>query len=149
MDHDAYMREAISAARNAPEAPFGSVLVRRSTGEVVATGWNRTSRDPTLHGEIDAIQRCAASRPEIDWAQLDLYTTAEPCPMCQGAIEWAGIGAVYYGTSIPTLRRYGWRQIDIRAEEVARRTPFRETRVVGGVLESECDRLFEAARATA
>jgi tRNA(adenine34) deaminase len=53
---------------------------------------------------------------------LDLYTTAEPCAMCQSAVEWAGIPIVYYGTSIPYLRKLGWHQIDIRAEEVVRRT---------------------------
>ena len=35
-------------------------------------------------------------------------------------------------------------RIDIRAEEVIRRTPFRETRILGGVLEAECDSLFVA-----
>ena len=43
----------------------------------------------------------------------------------------------------------GWRQIDIRAEEVARRTPFRNTRVIGGILEQECNALFEAAQGEA
>jgi tRNA(Arg) A34 adenosine deaminase TadA len=64
--------------------------------------------------------------------------------MCQSAIEWAGISTVYYGTSIPYLQSRGWRQIDIRAGEVARRTPFRQTRVIGGILEFECNALFEA-----
>jgi tRNA(adenine34) deaminase len=64
--------------------------------------------------------------------------------MCQSAIEWAGISAVYYGTSIPYLQNLGCRQIEIRAEEVARRTPFRQTKVIGGILESECNALFEA-----
>jgi tRNA(adenine34) deaminase len=38
----------------------------------------------------------------------------------------------------------GWQQIDIRAEEVARRTPFRQSRVIGGILAEECNALFEA-----
>lgn len=68
--------------------------------------------------------------------------------MCQSAIAWAGIPDVYYGISIPRLHDMGWRQIDIRAEEVIRRTPFREIRIVGGILENECDALFAAAAAT-
>lgn len=144
MSHDDYMRQAIAIAGQAPKFPVGAVIIRRTTGEIIARGFNRSAESPTFHGEIDAINRCAAVYSQINWSELDLYTTAEPCPMCQSAIEWAGISTVYYGTSIPYLQSLGWRQIDIRAEEVARRTPFRQTRVIGGILEVECNALFEA-----
>lgn len=143
--HKDYMRRAIALAKQAPRLPFGAVIVQRATGDIVAEGLNRSSESPTFHGEIDAINHCAAAHRSIDWTDLDLYTTAEPCPMCQSAIEWAGIATVYYGTSIPYLKDRGWWQIDIRAEEVARRTPFRQTRIVGGILELECNALFDAA----
>lgn len=65
--------------------------------------------------------------------------------MCQGAILWSGIGAVVFGTSISSLLRYGWRQIDIPAEEVIRRGPTWKCKILGGVLERECDALFKAA----
>lgn len=32
------------------------------------------------------------------------YTTAEPCPMCQAAILWSGIGTVVLGSSIRSLQ---------------------------------------------
>jgi hypothetical protein len=38
-----------------------------------------------------------------------------------------------------------WWAIDIRAEEIARLSTFRECTVVGGVLEEECNKLFRAA----
>lgn len=41
-----------------------------------------------------------------------------------------------------TLKQLGWKQIDIPAEEVTRRTPFAQCRLIGGVLEAECDQLF-------
>ena len=143
-EHDAFMRRAIDLARQVPAFPFGAVLVLHDTGEVVAEGWNRSAESPTWHGEIDAINRCVQARPDIDWGRTTLYTTAEPCPMCQAAIEWAGIPLVVYGSSIPFLQSLGWWQIDIRAEEVARRTPFRRTTILGGILEQECNALFEA-----
>jgi tRNA(adenine34) deaminase len=149
MSPDDYMRLAIIMAQKVPRYPFGAVIVRRATGEVLAKGYNRSSRNPTIHGEIDVINRCAAKHAPVDWTALDLFTTAEPCPMCQSAIEWAGMATVYFGTSIPFLQQHGWRQIDIRAEEVARRTPFRNTKVIGGVLEQECNALFEAAQRSA
>lgn len=149
MSRDDYMRLAIAMAQNVPQYPFGAVIVRRSTCEVLAQGFNRSSLNPTFHGEIDVINRCAADHVPLDWTELDLYTTAEPCPMCQSAIEWAGIGTVYFGTSIPFLQSHGWNQIDIRAAEISRRTPFRNTTIVGGILESECNALFEAANNSA
>ncbi len=41
--------------------------------------------------------------------------------MCQGALLWAEIPLVVYGTSIERLQQMGWKQIDIYANEVARR----------------------------
>jgi tRNA(Arg) A34 adenosine deaminase TadA len=145
LDHAAFMRRAIAQAREVPHLPFGAVLVRTATGEVLAEGHNRSAASPTLHGEIDVINRLAAGQPGVDWGSLVLYTTAGPCPMCQSAVAWAGIPWVAYGSSIPFLQGLGWRQIDIRAGEVARRTPFRRTGVLGGVLAKECNALFEAA----
>ena len=141
-EHEAFMRRAIELARQVPAFPFGAVLVLPDTGEVVAEGWNRSVENPTWHGEIDAINRCAQARPDIDWSRTTLYTTAEPCPMCMAAILWAGIPRVVFGTSIRQLQRLGWHQIDITSEEVARRTPFRSCTLVGGVLAAECDALF-------
>ena len=73
-----------------------------------------------MHGEVNAITNCANSQPfdPSKWHDYTLYTTAEPCPMCQGAIEWSHIGRVVYGTSIPFLMDHGWGQIGIRSHEV-------------------------------
>jgi tRNA(Arg) A34 adenosine deaminase TadA len=142
LDHEHFMRLAIAEARKVPDLPFGAVIVDGPSGQVVAAGHNRSLECPTFHGEIDAIQRCAAEHPGIDWMHLALYTTAESCPMCQAAILWAGIGLTVFGTSIPYLKEVGWWQIDIRAEEVIRRTPFRHCALLGGVLEEECNALF-------
>lgn len=144
--HDTFMRLAITAGRRSPDAPFGAVLVDAATGQVVAEGVNRWRENPTWHGEIDAINRCAAGHPGIAWPGLRLYTTAEPCCMCQGAILWAGIPEVIFGTSIQTLIRLGWSQIHIPSPEVVLRAPFATCRVTGGVLETECDALFEAVQ---
>ena len=144
MKHIHYMRRAISLAKQNPEFPFGAVIVRRGTGEIMAEGFNQSAINPTFHGEIVAINHCAAANPTIDWFDLDLYTTAEPCAMCQSAIEWSGIRTVYFGTSIPYLQSLGWWQIDIRAEQIANLTPFRNTTVNGGILEKECNALYDA-----
>ena len=143
--HEFYMRRAVAIARGNPSAPFGALLVDRQSGEIVAQGLNQGSVNPTWHGEIDAINRCAEDHPRIEWSRLRLYTTAEPCCMCQGAILWAGIQEVVFGTSIDGLKRMGWNQIDIPADEVVRRTPFADCTLIGGILQAECDRLFQEA----
>ena len=145
LEHERYMRRAIASAGHVPDRPFCAVIVDRETGEVVAEGWNRSDDNPTLHGEIDAINQLVVAAPGIDGSRLVLYTTAEPCPMCQGAILWAGIGAVVFGASIRFLIDTGWRQIDIPAEEVVRRSPGWLCTITGGVLEAECNELFLTA----
>ena len=145
LDHDAHMRTAIELAKMNPKAPFGSVVVDRQTGKMVASGINQSSLNPTLHGEIAAINDYSLRGNEA-WDRLTLYTTAEPCCMCQGAILWSGIREVVYGTSILQLISLGWRQIDIPAQEVVRRSWDRDMVMVAGVCETECNRLFTTAK---
>ena len=144
-DHERYMRRAISLASKVPDLPFGTVIVDWDTGTILSEGWNKTSINPTWHGEIDAINTLASSGVAFDGKNLALYTTAEPCPMCQGAILWTGITTVVFGTSIRSLQRLGWRQIDILTEEVVRRSPAWKCTLIGGVMEKECDALFQKA----
>lgn len=146
LDHEAFMRRAIALSQNAPDLPFGCVIVNRATGAIVAEGWNRSKLQPTWHGEIDAINNLVKSQPDFDGNALVLYSTAEPCPMCQAAVLWSGLSGVVFGTSIRTLIRLGWKQIDIPAEDVVRRATKGWTcTIVGGVLEEECDALFAKA----
>lgn len=149
LKHNDYMRRAILVAESNPTNPFGTVIVNSNTGNIISEGWNQADTDPTLHGEIDAIRKAAAIRRETPWSSLTLYTTAEPCPMCQSAILWAGIERVVYGTSISTLQELGWNQIDLTANEVIQRAGFVHCEVVGGILESRCDRLFKKAKRVA
>jgi tRNA(Arg) A34 adenosine deaminase TadA len=145
LDHVRYMRRALELAWSAPPALYRALIVDRRSGAILAEGANDASTDhPLVHGETDAINRCFRTHPGIDWTALALYSTAEPCAMCQSAAGWAGISLVVYGTAVPTLRRLGFDAQDIRAAEVARRTPFSRCEVIGGVLEAECDELFAA-----
>lgn len=144
-DHEQYMRRAIELAVHVLELPFGALIVDQNTGRILAEGWNKSSINPTWHGEIDAINHMAEAGHEFSGRSLALYSTAEPCPMCQGAILWAGIETVVFGSSIRFLQQLGWKQIDILAKEIAQRTSFRECALIGGILKAECNSLFEAA----
>lgn len=144
-EHVAYMKLAIQLAIATPKAPFVSLLVDCDSGETISTGINRTDRNPLRHGEIDCIESAVETHREINWCNTRLYTTAEPCCMCQAAILWCGIPEVIFGTSIPTLRALGWKQFAIDANAVIQATPFAECRLIGGIAEANCDALFRAA----
>lgn len=146
MQNDEYwMEEAVQSASANALHPFGAILVSFRQNELVASGVNRSAENPSWHGEIDAINQYA-SKGGDGWSDLTLYTTAEPCPMCQAAVLWAGIRRVVYGISIPRLMELGWRQIDIRSEVLVSHAPFAECQTVAGVLQSQCDLLFRRAR---
>ena len=145
INHSVYMRAAIRLARRfAPQNPFAAVIVDSQTASVVAEGWNRVADSPIWHGEMDALAKVDAD--QCDWERHILYTTAEPCPMCQSAILWAGIRKVVYGVSISELQQLGWRQIEIGSKEVAARAPFARCEITGGESIEECRGLFIAAR---
>ena len=141
------MRRAVEIARGNPDAPFGCVILDVETGEVVAEGLNDAEHNPILHGETAAIINLFDTDPQVDTSRLVLYTTAEPCPMCSGAILWSGIPHVVYGTSIETLKKLGRPHIDLSCKEVASRASFDGFAVTGGVLERDCDAMFESLAA--
>ncbi len=139
--HEQFMSRAIEVAKENPRNPFGTVIVDNASQVIVAEGINRSSDNPTLHGEIDAINNCAATG-ETNWEALTLYTTAEPCPMCMSAILWSGINSAVFGTSIPTLMELGWNQINIRAADVIAKSHRRDCQLISGLAEFECNALF-------
>ena len=110
---DKFMKEAIAEARAGINAghggPFGCVIVR--DGEIVGKGHNEVIKrnDPTCHGEVMAIRNACRNLCTYDLSGCELYTTAEPCPMCRGAILWSNIRKVYYGCNIADTDSIGFR----------------------------------------
>ncbi|GAA5980612.1 hypothetical protein JCM5350_003560 [Sporobolomyces pararoseus] len=101
---------------------FGAVVVNTTSNELVCISANQVSLtgNPTLHGEIAALNRCTEVLAErglspleiLDsWKDLSLYTTGEPCSMCSSAMRWAGLKEVIWATSIETVVRNGYPQI--------------------------------------
>lgn len=143
--HIPYMERAIEIARSNPRHPFGAILVDSKSGAIVSEGINRSEFNPIWHGEIVAIESAGRFAERFSWQNLRLYSTAEPCPMCQSAILWSGIGHVFYGTSIPQLVEMGWRQPDLRASDVIDGWQHTSCDLTGGLLEDRCTALFAAA----
>ena len=140
--HEQAMQLAIAAARANPLFPFGAVIVRAADREVMATGVNNRRANPTLHGEIVAINDFVTRRGNRAWGDVIFYSAGEPCPMCMSALAWAQIGGVVYGTSIETLQKVGIDQIRLPI----RAAPFYVGEILGHVLESETDTLFRSRK---
>jgi tRNA(Arg) A34 adenosine deaminase TadA len=137
------MRRAIEIARGNRDAPFGCVIANGESGEILAEGLNDAEKSPILHGETAAVMNLFDGRPNADPPNLVVYTTAEPCPMCSGAMLWGGIPRVVLGARLETLKRLGRPLVDLPCEEVSQRASFDGFEVTYGVLEAECDALLE------
>lgn len=138
-----YMKIAIDLAKSNPKAPFAALIVDNKAGEILSKGINASKVNPTFHGEMMAINNCVKDHPHVDWSQVTLYTTAEPCSMCQSAVIWAKIPRVVYATSFDYLISHGWSQINIRASEVNKRSSFYQGTITGGVLANQSNILFD------
>jgi tRNA(adenine34) deaminase len=137
-----YMQRAFELASHHLKAPFAAVIVDNKTGKILAEGVNTSSVNPTYHGEMVAINNFAKKYPHGNWQQVTLYTTAEPCSMCQSAIVWSGIPRVVFATSMDFLLHHGWDQIDIHASDINAKSPFYHGTIKGGVLSEKTDKLF-------
>lgn len=133
-----YMETALQEARIGINAghggPFGCVIVK--DGVIVGKGHNEVLKrnDPTCHGEMVAIRDACRTLNTFDLSGCELYTTAEPCPMCFGAILWANIRKVYYGCTIADTDKLGFR------DEIFYKSSFD---IATGMDRKECLDLFE------
>ncbi len=101
MENDKFfLRKANEIAANGISnggGPFGAVIVKDD--KIISEAYNRVTlnNDPTAHAEILAIRQAASSLESHELNDCTLYSSCEPCPMCLGAIYWAGIKKVVYG----------------------------------------------------
>ena len=108
-----FMKSAIEEAqkgiRKNHGGPFGCVIVKNNA--IIGSGHNEVvlQNDPTCHGEMMAIRDACKRIGNFDLSGCDLYTTAEPCPMCLGAIRWSNIDHVYFGCNILDTEDIGFR----------------------------------------
>lgn len=100
-DHIHYLQRAVEVSRQAREhgnTPFGALLVDKE-GNILMEQENIEISESlcTGHAETSLAARASKEYPKDFLWDCTLYTTAEPCAMCSGAIYWANIGRVVYG----------------------------------------------------
>lgn len=123
-----YLRQAIALAdkaRTRGNRPFGALIVA-ADGRVLAEAWNATGEngDCTAHAETSAVRLASPVHSRTDLAGATLYSSAEPCVMCAGAIYWANIGRVVYGIDAVRLRVFRGERLDQRDAELSCRDVF-------------------------
>ena len=136
-DDERYMRLALAEAQKAfmqGEVPVGCVIV--ANDQVVGRGHNLTEAlaDVTAHAEMQAITAATNTLGGKYLSQCTLYVTVEPCVMCAGAIGWAQVKRVVYGT---LDEKRGFTLLAPKALHP-------KSVVVSGVLEKECRELMQS-----
>ena len=92
-DHEAYLRPALSLATKSPPKPtnyrVGAVLVNGATNEILSEGYTlelegNTHAEQCCFEKLAARHGTAADRlADVLPAEVDLYTTMEPCTFRQ------------------------------------------------------------------
>jgi tRNA(Arg) A34 adenosine deaminase TadA len=151
-----FLRRSFDVARRAVtngNHPFGAILVDRNRNVLIEmeNGY-MPAHDATAHAErLIATQACTTLSPDV-LHHATLYSSAEPCAMCAGAIYWAGIGRLVYGLSEHRLRGVTGNHpenltLDLPCREVFK-SGQRPTEVIGPLLEDEAEALHAGAWGT-
>lgn len=136
MNDEYFMKQALLEAKKAEskgEIPIGAVIVHGDQIIAKAHNLTETLHDVTAHAEMQAITMAADFMGGKYLTDCTLYVTVEPCTMCAGAIGWAQISKVVYGTPDP---KRGYTLIAPNALHP-------KCVVVSGALQEECAAIME------
>lgn len=97
------LRRAIALAadaRTSGNPPFGSLLAGPD-GTVLAEEFNTTltDRDITAHPELKLARWAARELDAPTAAGTTMFTSCQPCGMCEAVIQWAGLRRVVFALS--------------------------------------------------
>lgn len=103
LDHERYLRRCIEISLESVikgNHPFGAIIVNEY-GDIIAESGNIevTEKDCTGHAETTVVRKAAKIYSKDYLWNCTLYSTAEPCCMCTGAIYWGNVGRIVYGIS--------------------------------------------------
>jgi tRNA(Arg) A34 adenosine deaminase TadA len=118
-------------------------------GAVLAAAENTqlTEGQVLAHAEMNLLHRAVTEFSPDVLAAATLYTSAEPCAMCAGAIFWSGVSRLVFGLSGDRLHEmsgFSPQMLVASARDVLSRAG-RQVEVVGPVFEAEAAALFDEA----
>ena len=139
------MRAALACALDAEargNLPIGCVIVLDNA--ILTRGSNgifRPDYAPLRHAEMVALAAIAGTALRTRSRDMTLYSTLEPCLMCFGAATVARIGRVVFGAADPDGGVRTLAQL-----EAGGYTAEPLPQLEAGIMQIECDALFERAR---
>ena len=97
---DAFLARAFEMRDKATELGdqgYGAVIVRE--GKIIGQSWSRViiDQDPTAHAELVTIRDATRRTQSRHLDGAVMFSSSRPCPMCEAAAYWAGIGGMIYG----------------------------------------------------
>jgi tRNA(Arg) A34 adenosine deaminase TadA len=95
--------ELAAEAKAAGDHPFGALF--EVEGQVLAEARNRVNTDRNLTAHAETALVLILEREDLlgQCGDGTLYASCEPCPMCVGAMFWAGVRRVVFGLSSSRL----------------------------------------------
>jgi len=151
LDHARFLRRSFDVARRARthgNHPFGAILVN-AAGEILSETENGFMPDRDMTGHAERLLATQASKQfgTQALAECTLYSSAEPCAMCAGAIYWAGIGRVVFGLAESRLKTITGDHAENPTLDLPCRAVFaagqRRVEVIGPLLEDEAAALHD------
>jgi len=145
-DHESLLCRAFAVARRSRsqgDHPFGALLAGPDGAVLMeqCNGFTAEGHDMTAHAERLLATRASRAYAAAYLVDCTLYSSAEPCAMCPGAIYWSGIGRVVYGQSEKSLKAATGAHAENPTLDLPCRTVFaagqRPVEVIGPLLEEE------------
>jgi len=117
------------------EVPIGCVIVNKEK-EIISYAHNMTiqMKDPSAHAELLAIKLACKKLNVLKLIHCELYTTLEPCEMCQYLIIQTGIKKVYFGAYSDSIMK---NKLKIKNNFL------KKNEYYGGINEKECSDLLK------
>lgn len=146
------MKQLLDYAREKMEQknayPFAAFVVR--SGVVISRSYNRfnDSRDPTTHGEMEAMSAVNRSIEHKQFVVLpdgyELFSTCEPCLACFDAALWANVKKFVFSVDHHDFPDY-FHSHSYNIENYEKDNPG-EIKVVRSVLHDDGVKLFSEAK---
>jgi len=137
------IKSALEGIKRGEGGPFGAAIVRNGVVLAVAHNTVLRDKDPTAHAEINVIRLAAKKLGTYDLSGAEIYSTTEPCPMCFGAIHWARISRLYYGTSIEDAAALGFNELRLSVLKIKELTGA-PVEIIPNYKRDKCLELLEA-----